>query len=79
MPTPNKQLPLVNSRLPQAEAMSPAEARAAAREEADAFLEDWAMFEYYADRARRHFVALYRRAFKEDPPEYEPEFRKQAG
>lgn len=70
------QPPLVN---PNPAQMSPAEQRALAREQADDVLEAVYQAEYWLDQVRRRFGGLYRTAFKEDVPAFEPSFRERAG
>jgi len=79
MPTPNRQLPLVNPLSRTADAMSPAEQRALAREQADDAYEALYQAEYWLDQVRKRLGGLYRTAFKEEAPEFEPEFRTKAG
>lgn len=76
-----RQLSLDVAPLPrkQAEAMSPAEQRALAREQADDVLEAVYQAEYWLDQVRRRFGGLYRTAFKEESPAFEPSFRERAG
>jgi len=76
MPTANSQLPLVNGRLAHAEALTPAEARREkAKGEAQDFLEALYQAEFWLDQARKRFNRMYRTSFKEEAPDFEPEFR----
>ena len=78
MPKVNRQLPLVNPLSRTADAMSPAERRELAREQADDAYEALYQAEYWMDQTRKRLNALYLMAFREEAPAFEPEFRKQA-